>query len=270
MHYRNDARKHLKRSEEELRTGDDERLKYAALELRMAMEALTYDRALAYKDEFPPAEYETWQAYKVMSVLLDIDPTADKDSSLAFGVEEEGELPPSGTTSLGAEKVLNMAILERHYHALGNYLHVPSMKQARAGQLLDFGNIRARCQEIAAFVAAALSSPVFNVTLGRFATLDCCMECGKRIRKRLLCGQGTMRVECHETSECRASYTVVDRGNGQVEWQPEQHELECANGNCKHRMPIWRREMELGGCWRCPSCNGQNTFVLDIHYEAGQ
>ena len=93
MNYRNYARKCLKRYEEELGNSDDERLKYAALELRMSMEALTYDRALAYKDEFPPAEYETWQPRKVMRVLLDIDPSADKDSSFAFGEEEEYGVP---------------------------------------------------------------------------------------------------------------------------------------------------------------------------------
>lgn len=61
MKYRNDAREYLQRSKNELNSSDNERLKYAVLELRMAMEALTYDRALAYKDEFPPNEYETWQ-----------------------------------------------------------------------------------------------------------------------------------------------------------------------------------------------------------------
>jgi len=29
---------------------------YSVLELRMAMEALTYDRAQGYKEEFPPSE----------------------------------------------------------------------------------------------------------------------------------------------------------------------------------------------------------------------
>ena len=37
--FRNDAQKHLKRFEEEFGSGDNDRLKYAALELRMAMEA---------------------------------------------------------------------------------------------------------------------------------------------------------------------------------------------------------------------------------------
>lgn len=262
MNYRNDARKHLKRSEGELGTGDEERLKYAALELRMAMEALTYDRALAYKDEFPPTEFETWQPRKVMSVLLDIDPTADKDSSLAFGIEKEYGLPAPVINSLGSEKVLNMANLRKHYDALGSYLHVQSMKQVRAGKSLDFGEMRSRCEEIAAFVREVLSSPVFNITLGSFATLDC-MECGKPIRKRIPHGQSEVHVECYE---CHASYALIDKQNGQVEWKPQQHEVDCANSGCEHKITVWRHEMKIGRCWTCPDCKGRNTFALGVRH----
>jgi hypothetical protein len=61
MNYRHESRQALKRACAALESNDDQDLKYAALELRMAMESLTYDRAKAYKDEFPPDEYETWQ-----------------------------------------------------------------------------------------------------------------------------------------------------------------------------------------------------------------
>ena len=266
MNYRNYARKCLKRYEEELGNGDDERLKYAALELRMSMEALTYDRALAYKDEFPPAEYKTWQPRKVMTVLLDIDPTADKDSSFAFGEEEEYGVPAQVMRSLGSEKVLNMATLRKHYDALGSYLHVQSMKQVRAGKSLDFGKIRFRCEEIAAFVRAVLVSPVFNVTLGSFSTMEC-VECRKPVRKRIPYGQEVVEVECYE---CHASYLIVNKGNNNVEWHPQQHEVECANGDCNHNIVVWRHELEVGKSWICPSCNGRNTFALGIRYEAVQ
>ena len=92
--YRTDARRELARAKDELASADEERLKYAALELRMAMESLTYDRALAYNAEFPPCEYETWQPRKVMAILLEIDPNADKDSSLAFGIEPSRGVTP--------------------------------------------------------------------------------------------------------------------------------------------------------------------------------
>ncbi|TKB11291.1 hypothetical protein [Desulforhopalus sp. IMCC35007] len=266
MNHRNYAQKCLKRCEEELGSGDHERLKYAALELRMSMEALTYDRALAYKDEFPPAEYETWQPRKVMSVLLDIDPSADKDSSLAIGKQKEYGVPAQAMRSLGSEKVLNMTTLRKHYDALGSYLHLQSMKQVRAGKPLDFDKIRSRCEEIAAFVGEVLSSPVFNVTLGSFATMEC-MECGKPIRKRMPHGQEVVKVECYE---CHAAYTLVDKGNNNIEWQPQQHDIECANDDCKHKIVVWLHEVEAGKHWKCPSCNGKNTFELGISYEAEQ
>ena len=265
MNYRNDARKHLKRFEEEFGSGDNDRLKYAALELRMAMEALTYDRALAYKDEFPPNEYETWQPRKLMAVLLDVNPMADQDSSLRLGVEEEYGGPASAMKLLGSEKVLNVATLKEHYNALGSYLHVQSMKQVRAGKLLDFDKMRSRCATIAEFVREALSSSVFNITLGSFATLPC-MERGQPIRKRLPHGQSEARAECYEY-ECDAAYTLVDKGNGQVEWKPHQQEVECGNNGCERKTSVWRREIEIGESWICLDCKGRNTFAIGVQYE---
>lgn len=263
MNYRNHAREHLNLAKEELGIGDTEHLKYAALELRMAMEALTYDRALAYKEEFPPDEYQTWQPRKVMSVLLDIDPTADKDSSLAFGEDGEYGITPPVMKSLGSEKVLNMCTIREHYDALGSYLHVQSMKQVRAGTPLDFCKMRSRCEEIAVFVGEVFSSPVFNITLGEFATLNC-GECGKPIRKRLPRGQSDVRAECYD---CGASYTVVDNGNGKVEWKPHQHELKCANNGCESKIIVWHHEIKIGKCWTCRDCKGRSTFVLALQYE---
>jgi hypothetical protein len=264
MDYRSNARTHLKRGEEELESGNTERLKYAALELRMAMEALTYDRALAYKDDFPPAEYETWQPRKVMSVLLEIDPTADKDSTIAYGIEKEYGVAVPPTHTLGTEKVLSMATLRKHYDALGSFLHVPSMKQSRDGKVPDLQRLKSRCEEIAACVRTALSSPVFNAIFAVHATGECA-ACGKKIRKRMPHGQREVQAECFE---CGASYIVVDKGNGKVEWQPQQYELECANADCKLKTYTWQHDIQVGRCWTCEECGGQNQLVLGIHYVA--
>ncbi len=263
MNYRDDARKSLKHANEKLSTGNDKDLKYAALELRMAMEALTYDRALAYKKEFPPDEYETWQPRKIMSLLLDINPMADQDSSLAVGEEKEYGVPASMMKNMGSEKVLNMATLSKHYDALGSYLHVQSMKQIRAGKLLNMDKIRSRCEEIAAFIRDVIASTIFNVTLGTFAQLEC-LECGKPIRKRMPHGQEELQAECFE---CPASYTIVDKKNGQVEWKPNQHEVECANSGCERKITVWRHDMKIGICWTCPECKGRNVFALGISHE---
>lgn len=262
MNYRNEARKHLKRSKEEFDTGDNERLKYTALELRMAMEALTYDRALAYKDEFPPDEYETWKPIRVMSVLLNIDPTTDRNRSIAFGVEEVPGVPAQKMTSMGSEIVLNMATLQNHYNALGSYLHVQSMKQVRAGKALDFGRMESRCEEIIAFIEKVLSSPVWNSTFGNFSTIAC-MECETTIRKRVGHEQSEVPAECYK---CRASYTLVNKGN-EVEWKPHYHKVRCGNSKCGQKFDVWHHQLKIGKYWICQDCKGRNTFELGISYE---
>lgn len=263
MNYRNEARRSLDRCEVELDSGDDGRLKYAALELRMSIEALTYDRALAYKDEFPPSEYETWQPRKVMLTLLDIDPNADENSSISIGKQDRYGFPATEMNSLGTEKVLNMSTLRKHYDALGSYLHIQSMKQVRAEKTLNFDQLRMRCKEIADFIKEVLASPVFNITLGCFSMLEC-MNCGKPIRKRLPRGENKLRAECYE---CRAVYTLLDNAKEQIEWRPHQTEIECANNNCKHKVVLWEHEINIGAYWNCPDCGGQNEFVVGVSYS---
>lgn len=263
MNYRHQAREYLKRSKEELATADKDHLKYAALELRMAMESLTYDRALAYKDEFPPDEYETWQPLKLMQVLIDIDPTADMGGSLAVGLEENPGVPASKMTSMGSEIVLNMSTLKEHYSALGSYLHVQSLKQSLSGKPINFEKIRSRCEEIVSFIEKVLSSSVFNITLGNFSTVAC-GNCGERMRKRLPHGQRETQVQCYS---CHASYTLVDKGDNQVEWHPHQEEIECRNTSCKHKIVVLPIEKEIGKYWICPECKGRNIFAFGIKYE---
>lgn len=103
----------------------------------MAIEALAYDRAQAFAAEMPPSEYDTWQPRKLLQVLLDIDPLADKDSTITFGIEPEYGVLPDKMQLLGSEKVLNAATLKKHYDALGNYLHMPTVRQLREGKGLD-------------------------------------------------------------------------------------------------------------------------------------
>lgn len=104
-------------------TGDDDDLIDAALRLRMAMEALTYERAAIYDDDLGPEQMKTWQPKRLMDRMLEIDPQADKAAMLSFGIEPSYGETPEKMTLLGTEHVLNLATLKKHYDALGSYLH---------------------------------------------------------------------------------------------------------------------------------------------------
>jgi hypothetical protein len=51
MNYRNEAKNALRRAKQEINNSDAYRLRYTALELRMALESLIYERAALYKEE---------------------------------------------------------------------------------------------------------------------------------------------------------------------------------------------------------------------------
>lgn len=265
MSYRAEAGEHLKAAKKHLETGADIALKYAALDLRMAMEAVTYDRASAFKEEFPTEEYDTWQPKKVMAVLLEIEPMADKDSTIAFGLEEEYGVPAKEMTLLGTETVLNMVVLKKHYDALGSFLHIPTIKSTKAGKTVDHNKLRERCEEIMGYLEKVLSSPVFNSTFGIFASIEC-TKCGKKIRKRIPYGENTINAEC---SNCDASYQISDDGANQSIWRPKLQEIACVNKDCMKKIVVWEKEIRLDAKWTCPGCKGQYSAVLGIVYEEG-
>ncbi|HCG7651667.1 hypothetical protein P3538_01670 [Vibrio parahaemolyticus] len=264
MNYRNISRSHVKAAREELNSGCDKRLHYAALELRMAMEAITYDRALAYKREFPPEEYETWQPKKVMMVLLEIDAHADVSSTISFGVQPSPDTPPEEMVCLGTEKTFNFNMLKKHYDALGNYLHIISMKRFKERKFHDATKLRSRCEEISEFLEQALSSPVFNMTFGNFSSLDC-FECQSKIRKRIPDDfSEPITATCFD---CRATYILTKGDEAKIRWELKQHEIKCGNLECQRTQTVLERDIKLGESWICSSCNGQNTFALGIHYN---
>ncbi|MGK5069542.1 hypothetical protein [Janthinobacterium sp. RT4P48] len=258
--YRSMARISLKSALAELSSNDDQRLKYAALELRMTIESVTYDRALAYKDEFPPQEYATWQPKKIMLVLLELDPTADIDSTLSFGSEPELGERPVTMTSMGSESVFNLRTIKIHYDALGSFLHVSSMKHM--GSPIDYVKMRKRCEVIATALGEVLASPVFNITLGNFARFDCGV-CKKPIRKRIPGKIDTLDCNCFD---CKASYTLTRLSDGRVQIEPHEEEIHCANKQCGHIAFVQRREIEKDSHWKCQKCNGLNVFRLSLFH----
>jgi hypothetical protein len=60
--FRSEAREALRRAKPLIDKAENlQQLRYAALDVRLAMEALTYSRAQAYEKELPSSEIATWQ-----------------------------------------------------------------------------------------------------------------------------------------------------------------------------------------------------------------
>lgn len=269
LDFRWEARQSLARAKSELATSADQRLRYAALELRFALEALTYDRALAYRDYIAPEDFEVWQPRRVMDIILDIDPRAGSPVTIAIGLEHEygKPPPPEEMQSLGTDVPLSLKNIRDHYNALGSYLHMPSLAHALEDKSVDLVKLRSRCNEIAGLVEKILSSPIWNSTLGPVAVLKECsnQECKQPIKRRLPDGKTSMDTNCFA---CKAEYSVTWGDDHIVEWQPKTTLAKCATKGCSGSIPLWPHEVKAGTGWRCEDCGRVNRIVLGLTQEA--
>ena len=258
--FRHMARQALERAQLQLASGNADRFRYAALELRMAMEALTYSRAQAYAAELPPEEYDIWQPKKLLDLLLDIDPLADAEGTWSYGIEEKYGVLPAKMQELGSEKKLTLATLKKHYDALGSHLHMPTIRQFSSGKGPDTAKLGKRCAEIAAFVEDVLASTVFDTALGSFSTIPCA-ECSAVIRKRIPPGMRRLEAQCFK---CFASFALEANGQGEVIWTPHQEKISCSRPGCDTLAVIWRHEIEPGRFWHCSKCGSKNLIRLGV------
>lgn len=260
MNYRNLARQALTRAQALLASEEDGSLRYGALELRLCMEALTYDRAQAYKSEIPPEEMDKWQPRKLMKVLLDIVPDADKSYSLRVGQEPYPGGQPEKMHALGTDTVLSMADLKASYDAIGSMLHMPTMKQVESGKMLNNERMRDRCQRAINALDNSLASPVWNFTMGKFATCDC-VECGKPVRRRLPVGAEKITAECFY---CHALYDLRPQEDGGIMFEPRMRDVDCPTEGCDARFSLWTHEIKEGAHWRCQKCDKAYAIVYGV------
>jgi hypothetical protein len=259
--YRWIARHAVERARNELITGDPDRLPYAALELRYAMEALTYDKAQSYKDEVPPDLYRTWQPRKLVEYITEFDDKAYLSSSLAFGVEDIQGEPAKVMQPLGTATAFTMKDLKAHYDAIGSILHIPTFHQIKEGKAPDRERLRERCERCVNVLEGVLASPIWNANFGLFAELEC-IRCQFPIKKRLTPGF-TEPVDAR-CINCGAEYTVTDEGPGKTAWLPKAHKIPCPTPECSETVVLWNDRLRPGTAWKCEGCGKGYMLVLSI------
>ncbi len=260
MNYRNDARQSLERAKALLDKNDGFSVRYAAIELRMSFEGLIYERGKMYQEELPLEIIDTWQPKKILNMYMEIDPHANHNSELKFGIEEALGVPAKEMKSLGEETILSLKDLKKYYDKLGSYIHTPTLKQLRQGKVFDADKARLRCDEIVVILERVFGSPIHNINFKSTAKMDC-EKCGSKIVRRIPSTKESVLAKC---MKCEAEYTLESLSDGRVEWKGNMVDVRCSNGECDSTMPLWHREISPGTCWDCNECGTKNVLALCV------
>ena len=260
MQFRHEARQALARAKALLAQGDDQALRYAALELRLTLEAIAYDRLHDYRRDVPTTVYETWQPPKVLKLLLEIDPRADTPQTvkiarnLAPGVDD-------APAAVFFEQPIRQATLKDNYDAIGSYLHFPTLKQLNEKGGPDFEKLRRRCEALVVELDPVVTPAKTSFIMRTFSHCPC-FRCGEDMRKRLPRDEtGQFPAKC---VACGADHLVFFEEDGEGKWTTNAFPAPCAHENCDGIHRIFPDEIRQDFQWTCEACGRDSVFDFAI------
>lgn len=222
----------VQKARELLKNQDVDSLRYASLQLRMAIENLFYELLPLYKEELPDDIVSKWQPQQILDGLLQCDPLVANGGQIGFGPLDASR--SDGATEFAFVKEIkqpNKRLLKDHYHRLGFYLHAA----------VDMSPPDPVKWRTALEKAVEVLSPFDgNQVLCNLRTLEkiVCECCGRTIAKNRRAIEQSWEMRCPDP-KCNAIYEVKI-GEGLFEWQ-----------------------LKIG-LYACPYCDLENTFSLGL------
>jgi hypothetical protein len=259
MQFRHEARQALARAKALLAQGDDAVLRHAALELRLTLEAIVYDRLYDYRRDVPPSVYETWQPRRVLKLLLEIDARAATPQTVKVTRTQASGGDDSRATVF-FEQPIGQATLKENYDALGSYLHFPTLKQLSEKGGPDFEKLRRRCEALVLELDPVVTPAKTSFIMGSFSHCPC-FRCGADMRKRLPEEAGQCPVIC---VACGADHVVVFEKGGEGQWTTNAFPAPCAHQDCDGLHRIFPDEIRQDFQWTCETCGRDSVFDFAI------
>lgn len=238
-------------------------LRYAALELRLCIEALTYEKLRTFSNMVPEDVLRTWQPPQAVKALLEFEPRADRTFVLYAGREEEYGKPAKEMKYVGTHSSLRLGWLRKHYNKLGSLLHAPAAGDPKPQ---DVTTLKEYLAEVIADLQEPLQSTIFGGTFREVFNFTC-SACEKPVIANVETVLEKKKAVCLNP-QCRAEHFAEVNGAGQATFLLMVTLFECAMEDCDGVAPIQNRKLDVGVEFACPKC-GLKHVIADRHWGYG-
>ncbi|RCK43647.1 hypothetical protein TH25_21080 [Thalassospira profundimaris] len=223
---------YIQRAQDHIKSNDPDRLPYACLELRYALERVAYQKLQLRLDKITIEEIGAWQPRRAMDRLMElVDEHLTKDSTLSVASESEPGTPATdGFVTVGQTKGISPRELGKHWQKLSSFLHIQMpKKKGQHAPKTDEAALRTYLGEVIEYVEA-VTSTAFDAHFSETVTFTC-GKCGQSIvRNSELLKEETV-VQC-QNEQCNASY-VTHVKDDEFTFEPYLIPLDCKS--CGHR-----------------------------------
>src|SRR5690349_18427967 len=254
--------KHLKKAKDLIASGNDDDLRYAALEMRYCIEHIFYGYVPQYKAELPDDVIEgtVWRPADIIDMIADIDPTVVHDSVISMGAQPALGVPPTRMVVIGRQTGLSKDLARKVYHKLGFYLHARTDRKRH-----DAAHLRKRLLRLLPYLDKYENDTIIFAGGERYHFN--CEACGRPVAKRSEHLERDPYVKC-PNRRCGAIYEYHADGRHKMLQQKVVCEV-CGTDNwCDLHLQIWRAES--GAPAYCVECKAEYKVFKYLQVQRSQ
>ena len=226
----------IERAKTLLASSDPASLRYACLELRMCMEAITYAKLAVYAERLPADVIYTWQPYQAVKALVELEgEEAGEEYTVRFrfGDAEAFEC-------LGEHRTFDAKWLRKYWNAMSSFVHFRRDGGTPTKDYLE--PVLRECERVAESSITSSLAPVVGFT---------CRACGRTSLANYASAERRGHVQCLHP-DCEAELTVTPRDGG-LSFRLAEVWFLCRR--CGHHIVVEERHLRTDYEFACDACS---------------
>ena len=253
----------------------EQSLTYAALECRLTLEYLCYERFKLYFSYLSESDLKNWQPKHIIKQLSDeIDENVSKGFSVSISAEKIDESSPETKeefeslkyTPLGTQSELKFNKLHQLWNGLSNvalHIPVPSISSGDLNIYGDKNNVRKKVSDVVSFISDIKGNLLVGGSLGQEYGFNC-FVCYTKIKRPIKNLQHPTVVSCINP-KCQESYVIQKDKNDEFEVIRSIIKFSCSGCNEDLDVPIRVfRDLRFDQILniRCGKCNMLSEVIM--------
>lgn len=250
-----DKRSCLERAKNLVGSSDYIKLRYAALELRQCLEAITYEKLKGAASGIPESIIEKWQPPQAVKTLLEFEPSADQKFVLFAGIEKECGKPSKDMKYVGTHKTFKLKWLRKNYNKLGHLLHYPANNQKRIQKSPE--ELKNYLSSVISEIEGVLQSNILGGWFGETFSFECVL-CKQTVVCSVSRTKKTKKAKCLNPN-CGGEYFAEISEDGQSKFKLMETKFDCAE--CNKPIYLENRHLDIGTRFKCESCGTLHQII---------
>ncbi len=252
---------YIEKIRDHLDTGDAPSLTYAALEARLALERVCYERLRIAHKYISADDLRTWKPqYVVQTVMEMVSPKIVDEWTLQIGSQPIND--PTDYITLGTQKGFDPKYINSLWHAMSSFLHCepPRNENDPIGHYRPESKIKQKIMEALNELDRIAQGTIMGTTIFSQITFDC--VCGQKNQRSTEALQNDDIINCIRQS-CKEQYRVKKSGE-EFSFERRVQHVTCHACSTPDKFP-YRKIHEIKNdqlaCFICSRCGEENTFM---------